>query len=121
MKINTKRVYEEAHNIDGTRILVDRLWPRGIKKENAKINFWAKNVAPSNSLRKWYGQESSKWEEFKVRYYNELDHNEKALSELLKNCSTEIITFVFSSKETRLNNATALKEYLENYKDTCNK
>jgi len=114
MNIKFKRVYEDAQKNDGSRILVDRLWPRGIKKEKAKINFWAKDVAPSNDLRKWYNHVPSKWEEFKTRYFKELDHNEKALTELLKNCDTEIVTFVFSSKEMQLNNATALKEYLEN-------
>lgn len=117
MNINTKRVYEDARKTDGTRILVDRLWPRGIKKEKAKINFWAKDVAPSNDLRKWYSHEPSKWEEFKTRYFGELDYNEKALTELLDNCDTNVITFVFSSKEMQLNNAVALKEYLENYFD----
>ena len=114
MDINTKRVYEDAQKHDGARILVDRLWPRGIKNEKAKIIFWAKDVAPSNDLRKWYNHEPSKWEEFKARYFKELDQNEKALTELLTYCDTKIVTFVFSSKEMQLNNATALKEYIEN-------
>ena len=113
MNIYTKRVYDDAQKSDGTRILVDRLWPRGIKKEKAKIKFWAKDVAPSNELRKWYNHEPSKWEEFKTRYFKELDHNDVAISELLEHCDTKVVTFIFSSKEMELNNAAALKEYLE--------
>ena len=117
MKIGIKRVYEEAHKNDGIRILVDRLWPRGIKKEKMKIDYWAKDVAPSNELRKWYNHKPSKWEEFKARYFKELDHNEKALSELLEHCDSDVVTFVFSSKEMQLNNEIALKENLENHFD----
>ncbi len=117
MNIYTKRVYEKAHKNDGTRILVDRLWPRGIKKGKMNIDYWAKGIAPSSELRKWYNHEPSKWKEFKARYFKELDHNKKALSELLEHCKTEVVTFVFSSKEMQLNNATALKEYLENHFD----
>lgn len=113
MQIQIKRVYEDVQKSDGVRILVDRLWPRGVSKEKANINFWAKEVAPSNDLRKWYNHEPSKWEEFKARYFNELDQNSDALDELKGYCNTEVVTFLFSTKELKLNNAVALKDYFK--------
>jgi len=112
MNIKIKRVYEKAAPEDGKRILIDRLWPRGIKKEIAQIDFWAKETAPSHELRKWYQHEHAKWEEFKVRYFAELDQQKKAVAELKQQLATETSTFVFSSKELELNNAHALREYL---------
>ncbi len=84
MNIYTKRVYEKAHKNDGTRILVDRLWPRGIKKGKMNIDYRAKGIAPSSELRKWYNHKHSKWVEFKARYFKELCQNEKALNNLLE-------------------------------------
>jgi uncharacterized protein YeaO (DUF488 family) len=113
MIIRTKRVYEEPSRDDGRRILVDRLWPRGITKADAKIDFWAKQIAPSNELRRWYRHEDSKWSEFKRRYYAELADDPKAITELRDRMGSGVVTFIYSSKETKRNNATALKEYLE--------
>jgi uncharacterized protein YeaO (DUF488 family) len=113
MRLRTKRVYEGSASADGRRILVDRLWPRGFTKDKAKIDFWAKAVAPSNELRKWYGHDPDKWDQFRQRYFGELDANAEAVAELRTHLGRGTVTLVFSSKETRLNNASALKEYLE--------
>ena len=113
MEIKIKRAYESPSDIDGYRILVDRLWPRGISKEKAKIDFWPKELSPSTELRQWYGHDSKKWPEFKSRYSAELDGNPKLFNELLEYVRKGAVTFVYSSKEQRLNNAIALKEYVE--------
>ena len=113
MTIHIKRAYEGPSNEDGQRILVDRLWPRGISKDNAKIDFWPKEIAPSNELRKWYGHEPEKWEEFKKKYFAELDAIPEKVQELLDYVQKGTVTFVYSSKEERINNAVALKEYVE--------
>ena len=115
MLIHIKRVYEEAEKSDGVRILVDRLWPRGLSKEKANIHFWAKNVAPSTDLRKWYNHDSAKWEEFKDRYFAELNTNSEAVAEFKGYLNKSVVTFLFSSKELKLNNAVALKEYVEKF------
>ena len=112
MRIRTKRVYETPARSDGRRILIDRLWPRGVSKAAAKIDFWAKSVAPSNELRRWYGHEPAKWEEFRRRYFAELKANPAGMAELRAHLGRGTVTVVFGSKETRLNNATALREYL---------
>lgn len=113
MTIRIKRVYEPPDAGDGRRILVDRLWPRGLSKENAKVYSWAREVAPSNELRQWYGHDPDKWQEFKSRYFAELDANPDGFAELRRQMGEGAVTFVFSSKEPRLNNAFALKEYIE--------
>lgn len=113
MRFCTKRVYEGSASADGVRILVDRLWPRGVTRAKAKIDFWAKAVAPSNELRKWYGHDPDKWDEFRDRYFQELDANAEAVAELRTHLGNGTVSLVFSSKEVRLNNASALKDYLE--------
>lgn len=113
MEIKIKRVYEAASDQDGQRILVDRLWPRGISKEKAGIVFWAKNLAPSTELRRWYGHDPAKWEEFKSRYFKELEANPLELENLLNYVRRGPVTFLYSSTEERINNAAALKEYVE--------
>ncbi len=113
MQIRTKRIYEDPNQADGRRILVDRLWPRGIAKLDAKIDFWAKAVSPSNELRRWYGHDPVKWGEFRERYFAELDSKPDAVSELRSHLGGGTVTLLYSSKETRLNNASALKDYLE--------
>lgn len=112
MEIKIKRVYEKPAAGDGFRILVDRLWPRGMSKEQAEIDFWARGLSPSTELRQWYGHDASKWSEFKERYFAELKGNPQLLNELLEYLGRGIVTFVYSSKEQRLNNAVALKEYV---------
>jgi uncharacterized protein YeaO (DUF488 family) len=113
MKIKVKRVYDPPSPADGKRILVDRLWPRGIAKSAAKIDLWIKEIAPSNALRTWYAHDPKKWPEFKRRYFAELEANGEVLKSFLAQIGKGEVTFLFSSKETRLNNAFALKEYIE--------
>jgi len=113
MDIKLKRVYEEPTKGDGYRILVDRIWPRGLSKEKAKIDFWPKEIAPSNELRKWYRHDPEKWDEFKSRYFKELKDRSEQVNELLEWIKKGAVTFVYSSKEQKLNNAVALKEYIE--------
>lgn len=111
--IQIKRVYEEPEESDGRRILVDRLWPRGLSKEKAKVDLWLKEIAPSTELRRWYGHDSMKWTEFKSRYAAELEANPGPVDEILAEVQRDIVTFLYSSKEEQLNNAVALKEYIE--------
>ena len=113
LNIQIKRVYEEPENADGKRVLVDRLWPRGLTKEKAKVDLWVKEIAPSTKLRKWYGHDPDKWEKFTTRYATEFEANSARVQELLSELQDGNVTFLFSSKEERLNNAVALKQYLE--------
>ena len=113
MKLRTKRIYEDPAKSDGRRILVDRLWPRGVSKEKAKIEYWAKEISPSNERRRWYQHDPDKWSEFRRRYFKELDQNPDGVAELRERLGKGTVTLVFSSKETKLNNASALVEYLE--------
>lgn len=113
MRIRTKRVYDPPAASDGRRILVDRLWARGLSKAKARIDFWAKSIAPSTQLRKWYGHDPEKWRDFRKRYHAELDANPAGVAELRAHLGRGTVTLLYSSKETRLNNAAALKEYLE--------
>ncbi len=113
--LRAKRIYDEPARSDGRRILIDRLWPRGVSKDAAQIDFWAKTVAPSNELRQWYNHDSSKWAEFCDRYFAELDSNPEGVAELRAQLGSGAATLLFSSKEERLNNASALREYLESH------
>jgi uncharacterized protein YeaO (DUF488 family) len=113
MTIRVKRVYEPRTRQDGLRVLVDRLWPRGLTKADAKVDYWPRDLAPSNELRKWYGHDPEKWPQFKRRYFKELDGNANEVQSLLRVVRGKNVTFLFGSKEERLNNALALKEYLE--------
>lgn len=111
--IRLKRAYEEPAEQDGLRILVERLWPRGVSKEKAAVDLWLKDLAPSTELRKWYGHDLEKWEEFRQRYWSELREKGDLLT-LLKHRTTEgTVTFVFAASDEEHNSAVALKEYLE--------
>ncbi len=111
--IKLKRVYEEASPADGFRVLVERLWPRGLKKEQVAVDLWLKEVAPSPELRTWFGHDPAKWQEFRRRYFAELKAN-PAPVKLLKDKSKEgTVTFVFAARDEWHNAAAALKEYLE--------
>ena len=112
MRIRTKRIYDPPARSDGRRILIDRLWPRGLTKDAAQLDWWAKAVAPSHALRRWYQHDPTKWDEFRRRYFAELDANPDALAELRAHLGSGTATLLFSSREERLNNATALREYL---------
>lgn len=113
MTIQVKRVYKSPATRDGRRVLVDRLWPRGLSKANAKIDYWPKELAPSNQLRKWYKHDPKKWPQFKRRYFKELAGKSDDVQSLLQFVRGKKVTFLFGSKEERLNNAAALKEYVE--------
>ncbi|MBI5583954.1 MAG: DUF488 domain-containing protein [Deltaproteobacteria bacterium] len=110
--IKVKRVYEAPAPQDGLRILVDRLWPRGLSKESARIDLWLKDIAPSNELRKWYGHDPGKWTEFRKRYFQELGTVPEAVETILELAQRGPVTLLFSSKELKINNAQALKEYV---------
>ena len=114
MSIRIKRVYEKPGADDGVRILVDRLWPRGLTREVASIDLWLKEISPSTELRRWYNHDPAKWQEFKRRYFAELSSNPEALSELVEQMRKSPVTLLFSSKEIELNNAVALREYVLN-------
>jgi uncharacterized protein YeaO (DUF488 family) len=111
--IQVKRVYDRPEVLDGYRILVDRLWPRGLTKQAAAIDLWLKDVAPSNELRHWYAHEPAKWTEFKTRYLKELKARPEPVSAIRKKIKEGPATLLYSSKETRLNNAVALAEFLQ--------
>jgi uncharacterized protein YeaO (DUF488 family) len=113
MGIKIKRAYEDAESNDGRRILVDRLWPRGISKETAKIDLWVKDLAPSAELRQWYKHDPEKWPDFKSKYFKELNKKHELVVEVLGYAREGTVTLIYSSKEKSLNNAVALKEYLE--------
>ena len=112
--IKIERIYNipRGHN-DGFRILVDRLWPRGLSKDKVRVNLWQKDIAPSNSLRKWFGHDEKKWYEFKVRYFKELEKNNESVITILNKLKEGSITLLYGTKEEKFNNAMALKEYLE--------
>jgi len=115
VELRIKRIYDEPARSDGRRVLIDRLWPRGVSKEAAQIDYWARSVAPSTGLRKWYAHDPSKWSEFRSRYFAELDANPEGMVELRAQLGDGTATIVFSSKEERLNNASALRAYLEQH------
>jgi uncharacterized protein YeaO (DUF488 family) len=112
--IKIKRVYESPAEEDGFRVLIDRLWPRGLAKEKAKLDLWIKEVAPSDELRKWFSHDPEKWEEFKKKYLQELSAKQALLTkirQLEKEQGT--VTLLYSAKDTEHNNAVALKEILK--------
>lgn len=111
--IHVKRVYAKSTPGAGQKFLIDRLWPRGIKRTDLQCDAWFKDVAPSTELRNWYHREPDKWEEFRNRYFAELDAKPESWRPLLEAAAKGTITLLYSSRETEHNNATALKEYLE--------
>lgn len=112
--IKLKRVYEPAEKNDGFRILIDRLWPRGISKERAKIDLWLKDIAPSNALRKWFGHDPAKWNEFQRRYQRELKAKQEIMNELEKIIKKEkVVTLLFSAADEKHNHAVALTKILD--------
>lgn len=112
MLIQTKRIYDEPNDQDGMRVLVDRLWPRGIRKDQLKIDLWLKEVAPSHALRQWFHHELPNWPEFERRFKAELDENH-AIEQLQELVNNGPVTLLFSAKDRQYNNAVALKKYLE--------
>jgi uncharacterized protein YeaO (DUF488 family) len=112
MKMQTKRVYDPREQGDGIRVLVDRLWPRGMTKEKLQADLWLKDIAPSDDLRKWFAHDPSRWSEFKKRYWAELDEKPQTVKQLRDLAAKEKLTLLFSARDTACNQAVALKEYL---------
>jgi uncharacterized protein YeaO (DUF488 family) len=113
MKIKIKRVYDEAKKADGKRILVDRLWPRGLTKTRAKVDLWLKEISPSTALRRWFGHEPSKWEDFKRRYSAELERNRDQVALLKREIAAGKVTLIYGAKDQEHNAAVVLQEFLE--------
>jgi uncharacterized protein YeaO (DUF488 family) len=111
--IKVERIYNNPTGNSTFRILVDRLWPRGLRKDIVKVDLWQKEVAPSNSLRRWFSHDERKWDEFKALYFKELEKNAEFVSTIIDRAKEEPITLLHGSKEEKFNNAMALKEYLE--------
>jgi uncharacterized protein YeaO (DUF488 family) len=112
MKIKLKRVYEEPEKLDGTRILVDRLWPRGLTKEKAHVDLWLKEVAPSTELRKWFAHDPTRWLEFKTRYLAELKHNSEQVEILKQAIVKGPTTLLYGAKDQQHNEAVVLQNLL---------
>ncbi len=112
MLVRVKRVYEAPSRSDGTRILVDRLWPRGVTKEQARVDLWLKEIAPSAELRQWFNHEPEKRNEFKRRYVAELRQRPEVVARLVEAVRSGLVTLVYGSKEERFNNAVVLEEFL---------
>ena len=119
--VQIKRVYDEPSARDGIRILVDRVWPRGISKERARIVEWRKELAPSTALRKWFGHEPDKWPEFRKRYHAELNQprQQQALRDLAGVCQRRRVTLVYSAADEAHNQAVVLKELLDDLLETA--
>ena len=113
LKIQIKRVYDDYSKEDGFRVLVDRLWPRGVSKERAKVGLWLKSIAPSTELRQWFDHDPEKWEEFQKRYHAELKDLKEEVEALRKHAKKQTVTLLFAAKDPKINHALALKNYLE--------
>lgn len=111
--IRVKRAHEAPATSDGQRVLVDRMWPRGLSKDKLQLDDWVKDVAPSGELRKWFGHDPEKWAGFKERYFAELDARPEAVATLRERLDRGRLTLVFGAKDTEHNNAVALKAYLQ--------
>lgn len=113
MTLSMKRAYEAPAAADGKRILIDRLWPRGLSKEKARIDLWMKEIAPSTELRKWFGHDPEKWKEFQKRYKKELAANAELVNSIRKMAKAETVTLVYSAKDEAHNDAVVLLKYLQ--------
>ena len=111
-KLQIKRTYDPPSRSDGHRILVERLWPRGVRKDNLKFDAWMREVAPSTALRVWFAHDPEKWSEFKRRYFAELDKSPEAWKPILVQARKSAVTLLFSSKDAEHNNVVALRDYL---------
>jgi uncharacterized protein YeaO (DUF488 family) len=114
--IRTKRVYDPPAKDDGVRVLVDRLWPRGLRKENAAVTLWLKEIAPSAELRKWFGHDPARWTEFSRRYRAELTHNDEAVARLVALLASGPVTLVYSAHDVEHNQALVLADYLQDHR-----
>lgn len=113
--IEIERIYNnpQGNNNNSFRILVDRLWPRGLSKDKVKVDLWQKDIAPSTSLRKWFSHDKKKWDEFKSRYFKELEKNSESINTIINKAKEGSITLLYGAKDEKFNNAVVLKEYLE--------
>jgi uncharacterized protein YeaO (DUF488 family) len=115
MSIAVKRVYEPAAKTDGYRVLIDRLWPRGLKKDDVLLDQWAKELAPSTALRQWFGHEPTRWDGFRHRYAAELDAASLHWRPLAEHAARHVVTLLYGARDEEHNNAVALKAYLDNW------
>lgn len=111
--IKLKRAYDEPKPQDGRRVLVDRIWPRGVSRDEADLDEWMKEIAPSDSLRKWFGHDPERWDEFRERYFEELDDRSEMVEKLREWSDGHTLTLVYGASDEEHNNAVALKEYLQ--------
>lgn len=114
MKILIKRIYDPAAGSDGFRVLVDRLWPRGISKETAKLDLWVPDLGPSTALRQWFNHHPARWTEFQCRYHTELKKRTDLLEAIVEQSQVSTVTLIYSAKDERHNQAVALRDYLLN-------
>jgi uncharacterized protein YeaO (DUF488 family) len=114
--LHIKRVYEPPARDDGTRILVDRIWPRGLSKRRAAVDEWIKEIAPTTALRSWFGHDPQRWPEFRDRYFKELRSNAELVARLVSLIANEPATLLFAAHEIQRNNAVALAEYIKSLK-----
>ncbi|MGE4370043.1 MAG: DUF488 domain-containing protein [Burkholderiaceae bacterium] len=113
MSLQLKRVYDPAEPGDGYRILVDRLWPRGMSKDQAHIDLWLKDVAPTPALRRWFGHDPSKWQAFRRRYFQELAQNTQTVRLITDRSGRETVTLLYAAKDTQHNHALALQQFIQ--------
>jgi uncharacterized protein YeaO (DUF488 family) len=111
--IQLKRVYDRPAVRDGVRVLVERLWPRGVRKEGLVMDSWLKDAGPSNELRQWFAHDPAKWDKFKAKYFAELNSRPDSWEPILQSAGHRTVTLLYSSRDTQHNNAVALKQYLE--------
>lgn len=117
--LQLKRAYEKPSRADGRRVLVERLWPRGLSKARAAVDLWLKDVAPSPELRKWFGHDPARWKQFERRYWKELQGHKAAVDLLRRKASQSTVTLVYAAKDQQHNGALALKEFIERRKWTA--
>ena len=116
MNIKLKRAYEPAEKDDGFRVLVDRLWPRGVSKEKAKLDLWLKEIAPTTELRKWFGHDPAKWKEFQRRYLGELRQNAEPVKLLQDKAKTDTVTLIYAARDEEHNEAAVIRDLLSKKK-----
>lgn len=116
MALKLKRVYEPPAPDDGFRILVDRLWPRGLARKSARVDLWLKDIAPSRALRQWFAHDPKRWRPFRARYFRELDANPDAVATLRDHASRGTVTLLYAARDERYNDAVALQAYVRGFK-----
>ena len=116
MPITTKRIYAAPESKDGFRVLVDRLWPRGLSKDKARVDLWLKDIAPSDALRKWYGHDPENWQEFRKRYFEELKAKKDLCDMIRQQARKGAVTLLYAKTDVQRNNAVALLEFLKKSK-----